>query len=149
MKTQLWLVAALVGILVLSGCGMEDSASAFTGVWKFNPGSNIVLTCPNGMTRNMELVGNTTFVKGTSADLFWDQGGCSWNFDVNGSTATVVPGQECLMVSELNNTQSWAWATLSMTRSGESMTITGSGNIKESNVSCATTMNAALIKVGG
>lgn len=147
-------------LLCAVGCGSSPSKN-FIGTWTYSTGAVNTITCTGG-TSSVMLTGNLTLVAGTSSDLVaTDQGGCNTKWTVvNGTQATLVPGQSCAGPSGTDaNTGQAITSTLNFntgtltTPDSKNMTVNlgGSATLMEAGFqpsTCTTTINAALTKVG-
>lgn len=130
------------GIYLLAGCGFEDSAEAYTGVWSWDSGSSFVFTC-GSITENHTLRGNESFIRGSSSDLVMS-GTCNLRFDVTGDVANLAGSQTCTSDEGTKN----HWTSWTFTRSGESMTTNASGTAETDSLDCSISVNGALTRVG-
>jgi hypothetical protein len=92
------------GIAGSTDAGINPAALKFEGQWVFAAGSSVMVSCSDGSSSNIALVGDTIpIVAGATADIIADYY-CPWNLNVasNGTSTNIVPGQSCQVVSSTN-----------------------------------------------
>ncbi len=87
----------LVCLLGTMGCGSgsDDHTEDFLGIWMVTGMSET--KCGNAQPKSDPVSLTVTIVKGTDAPLVIAQGDCSYKLDVKGTTATIRPGQMCMV----------------------------------------------------
>jgi hypothetical protein len=149
-------------LVFLAACGTDGSpGDDFKGTWMFNSGSSTTFTCPNGSTTNPDQ-GSFTVSEGVMSDIILNPAAGDKcpprKFDVSGKTATIVAGQTCMYQEndpQLGNvTYNVAFATGTVTLSGDKKMLTGSGagtvmlTAASGNATCSFTSTTSATKVG-
>ena len=88
----------LVFVLAVSACGGEegDNLGRFVGTWRATSGT-VTTFCPGYASFTDPVTGNLVWSSGVSSDLISTDpnSACAIMADVNGATASGVPGQSC------------------------------------------------------
>jgi hypothetical protein len=95
-------IGILVILFALAGCSSGDAAademtkaSAFVGKWQFKDGA-FSAQCEDGSKLNEPLAGGIDeFRLGTDEYLVRFEDGCEVRFQIDGTTASALPGQVC------------------------------------------------------
>jgi hypothetical protein len=142
MKRFGWMLVPCVALL---GCG--GGAGNFVGTWSVVSGSETI-TCGT-QTETGTPIGNNTIVEGTDSDIvLTDANGCNQKFNVNGSTATLVPGQTCAL-GTTGIAASLTTGTIALGSDNKSFTLTETMTASDSSESCTINITSASNKVGG
>jgi len=119
----------LLSALVLSACGGDkgEDLGQFIGTWQ--PISGMLTANCQGYTATASL-SNVTWSMGVSSDLVQSTAGstCAMMADVNGATASGVPGQTCTS-PDGSETTTVAGYTFVVGPDGRTATENGSGSI--------------------
>lgn len=158
MRTLMAFCGLVVIVVAGAGCGFFGAhIDGFTGTWSWDGGSALDINCP-GESFTETQSGNVSLIEGADADVVFSNDDCSWNYDVDGDTASIIPGQSCeydrytQQGDRVENTIEWSSYTLN--RSGESMTVSANGTLTledqhGNRVDCSLSLNGSMTKVGG
>lgn len=123
-------------LVFLAACGTDSTpGEQFFGTWMYNAGSSTTVTCPNSAPDTTADTGSFTVTEGTTSDIIvvppaGDK--CPpQKYDVNGNTATIVPGQTCMYTEndpQLGSVMvNGAFATGTFTLGADKKTVSGQG----------------------
>ncbi len=126
---------------------MVSDATKFLGTWVYGTGATATTDCP-GQTPSTDLSTSTFTVTLKSANTITLSAGaalaCNLDFTVAGNTATIVPGQSCMV------TESGTTATVSpasggtfVTSDGTTAQISASATVKASIIQCNASIDAS------
>jgi hypothetical protein len=145
------LAMVIAGALAVVGCGGDDEdggSGSFVGTWKYTSGTE-TSNCGGQSSTDM-LMGNVTINKGISSPLILVDGNCSLLLDVNGSTASARPSQECVGISGGNSVTLKVTAytfTVNGTIATESQSATAQVATPGGSVACTYTASGMLMKI--
>ena len=147
----------LVFVLALSACGGEDrdNLGRFLGTWRATSGT-LTMLCPGFQPFTDAVSGNRVWSSGVSSDLISTDpnGACAIMADVNGATASGVPGQSCTGPDGIGGiqTETVDGYTFVISADGQTATENMSGHVNYSvegvSLVCSFNETASFQKIG-
>ena len=147
----------LVLVLALSACGAEDRdhLGRFVGTWRATSGT-VTTICPGYQPFTDPVSGNLVWSSGVSSDLISTDlnGACAMMADVNGATASGVPGQSCTGPDGIGglSTVTFVGYTFVISADGHTATENMSGHVtyvvEGASIVCSFNQSASYQKIG-
>ncbi len=147
----------LVFVLALSACGRQDgdNLGRFVGTWRATSGT-VTTICPGYQPFTDPVSGNLVWSSGVSSDLISTDpiGACAMMADVNGATASAVPGQSCTLPDGLGglSTVTFVGYTFVISADGQTATENGSGHVtyvvEGASIVCSFNESGSYQKIG-